>query len=1055
MKTWKALINGLVCAAFAGAILSASAFAQTSSSDIVGTVMDPAGSVVPDTALVLRNKDTNATLEAKSQSDGSYHFSQLVPGNYEITATAKDFKRFVAPDVILRVGTRTTVDVQLTVGDVTTTVEVTGSAKLVKPDDATIGQVITNTSITSLPLNGRNFIQLAQLSPGVTIVGAANSPSASWVGRADMGVVVAGLNERDTSYLLDGVETRSTRWGNSGFLPSVDAIAEFNIERNAFPADQGWGTTVVNTIIRSGSNQYHGTVFEFLRNNDFDARNFFDVGGRPPFHQNQFGTTFGGPIRKNRAFFFGDYEGFRQVLSNTYQGNFPTGTELGGQFSSTVIDPQTGQPFFGNKIPLGRFDTISKNVIPYFPTINRPGSAFNFYRTAATVQSTDQLHTKVDFNLPNNDHLFVRYSFVNWPMLQPGLLPGQGVHFPIADQDATVVHTHIFNPQLVNEFHLGYNRDRNFYNGEGFDGPNLAAQIGLQNTNSNPRDFGLPSFGLTGYNGIGGGVSGTLTTIDEIFQITDNLSYQHGRNDIKVGGEIRHEKLQFTGDFPSSPSFSFNGQYTGNPVGDFLLGLPSAFEWGVGSSTSNFRANQWAYYVEDNIKVMPKLTMSFGLRWEYAEPATEINDRLGFFNMGTNQFETVRGNHLQRGLFNPDKNNYAPRFGFAYSPRAKTVVRGGFGVYYDLVAGNEYQYRGLLNPPGFVVGSAINTLPVPTLSLQDQFPATPEVGEISPQTINPTDRTPYVYQYNMNVQQDLGGYLIEVGYVGSTGHKINRRFNNNIAPANPDVALADRVPHPGFGDILTSQNDGWSNYSGLDVKVEKPFSKGMLLLVAYTYGKAMDIEGPDEYAHRSLSSGPGSFKDMKGPSQIDTPQRFVSSYVYELPFGRGKHLLPNVTGVSDKFVSGWQLNGITTFANGGRFTPNDNWAGWANIGGRRIDPAICVGPNNSSALVSSIRANNLFPYFPVQNMLEPARGTMGNCGRGIIQGPGVNNWDLGLIKNTRVTEKVAIEFRAEFFNTWNHAQFAGLDVGFADSTYGHITSARTGRDVQFGMKVKF
>jgi hypothetical protein len=604
----------------------------------------------------------------------------------------------------------------------------------------------------------------------------------------------------------------------------------------------------------------------------------------------------------------------------------------------------------------------------------------------------------------------------------------------------------------VNQFQIGYNRDRNYYNGDGAYGPNLTAQIGLQHSNANPADFGLPQFGIQGYNVIGTTLVGTLTTIDENFTFSDNLSYHRGRNDIKVGGEIRHEKLQFTGDFPSTPSFVFNGTYTGDPVGDFLLGLPYSFSWGVGSSTSNFRANQWAYYAEDNIKVMPKLTLNFGLRWEYAEPATEINNQLGDFNLSTNQFQNIKQNGLPRGLFIPDKNNFAPRFGFAYNPLSKTVVRGGFGMYYDLIAGNEYQYRGLLNPPNFVVGSAVNTTPAPTYQLMNLFPATPPAGVLSPQTINPTDLTPYTYQYNMNVQQEMRGYLIEVGYVGNTGHKINRRFNNNIADASLTVPLANRRPHPGFGDILTSQNDGWDNYSGLDVKVEKPFSKGMLLLVAYTYGKVMDIDGPDEYAHRSILPGPGSFKDMRGPSQIDTPQRFVSSYVYELPVGKGKRALANVNGVADKLISGWQLNGITTFANGGRFTSSGSQG---NIGGRRIDPGICIGPLNSSSDVSNIRKNNLFPYFNTQNALTPAFNTMGNCGRGTIQGPGVNNWDMGLAKNTKVNERVAVEFRAEFFNTWNHAQFFGLNTSYTSLVYGHITSARDSRDLQFSLKLKF
>lgn len=398
----------------------------------------------------------------------------------------------------------------------------------------------------------------------------------------------------------------------------------------------------------------------------------------------------------------------------------------------------------------------------------------------------------------------------------------------------------------------------------------------------------------------------------------------------------------------------------------------------------------------------------------------------------------------------PDRNNFAPRFGFAYAPREKWVIRGGIGVFYDLLSGNETQFYGVSLPPISQIQSIVNTIPVPTYRLQDMFPAPQFAPSTSPNTVSPFDRTPYVYQYNLGLQHEFRGVLFEAGYVGSTGHKLNRRFMANLARLGPEP-IAQRRPYQGFGDILKSQSDGWSNYNGLNIKVEKPFSKGLLLLAAYTYGKHLDIGGPDEYVHHDWAG----LKDLRGPASINQRQRLVLSYVYELPVGRGKRAFGNAPGPLNTLISGWQLTGITTFSSGQPKTPQAG-TDWANIGQRRMQPAICVGPLNSSNLRSNIRKQpTLFPYFNVQNIVIPDRGTIGNCGRGGIVGPGINNWDMGLLKNTRITERVNVQFRAEFFNIWNHTQFAYLETGFLSPNFGRIGSARPPRDIQFGLKVMF
>jgi len=1030
---------------------------QAFTGDILGVVTDQSGSMVPNATVTLKNMATNVTQETKTADDGSYIFPLILPGTYEITATAAGFKLVIASNIVLHVGERQRVDLKLELGQVSATVEVTAAAALVTPNDTVVGQVITHNAVQTLPLNGRNFLQLAMLSPGVSEIRDAISPITSWEARNDMSIIVEGLRETDSSYLLDGVETRSPRWGGSTIRPTVDAIDEFNVQRNAFTADQGWGTTVVNTVLRAGSNDLHGSAYEFIRNDHLDARNFFDA-NRPPFKQNQFGGTVGGPIRKNKAFFFGSYEGFRETVTNTYLGHVPTQNDRNGIFSTPITDPETGQPFPNNTIPADRYDPVAKNVIPYWPAPNRPFDvALNYGRTAATVDSYDQALGRVDWTLPNGDRMFAHYGFVNEPLVQPSLIAGFGLSRPIADQNFALSHTHIFNPNTVNELHLGYNRSKVNSLNEGAYGPDLAKQIGLTNTTQNPAGFGLPGFDVTGCCGVGQGFTQTQVTLDQMFEVNDFLSYIRGKHTLKLGIDVRRQRLFIVNDFPSSAQFSFSGQYTGTAFADFLLGLPNFAQEGLGDSSANFRSTQLSWFVQDNYKVTPKLNLYFGLRYEYPSPYTEINNKQGWLNFATGELIHVGPGKWPRGLSIPDTNNFAPRFGFAYNPISKTVIRGGFGVFYDLVSANETQFRGVLMPPWFEIFGESNTTPTPSYALSNLFPTTIITQNSSPNTMNPFDRTPYVYMYNMNVQRSAFGALFEVGYVGSTGHKLNRRFNENLAVPGPEP-LADRRPFPLFGDILSSVNNGWSNYDGLNVKVEKRYSKGLLLLVAYTYGKALDIGGPDEYAHRDVT---GTLKDLRGPSSIDQRQRFVTSYSYDLPFGKGKKYWGNL-GAMDKVVGGWSVTGITTFGSGHPSGPQLGNGGtstdWANIGQRRIQPAICIGPVNSSSLRANIRNNPvLYPYFPVQNILVPAPGTLGNCGRNMIVGPGVNDWDMGFLKDTRVTERVGIQFRAEFFNIWNHAQFFAPDSDPLDAstTFGRITSAGAPREIQFGLKLLF
>jgi len=1028
----------------AAAILIPYLDAQTFTGGIVGTARDPSGNVVPGAELIARNEATNASRTAISGDTGEFSFTQLVPGTYTVEASMTGFSRSVAKGIVVQVGTTTTINLRLEIGEITNAIEVSAASEVVQSDEVELGQVLDDKIIQELPLNGRNFIQLATLSPGVIPIGSNPSPLTSWTGRTDLGIIVSGLRETDTSYLLDGIETREPRWGGTSFRPSVDAIAEFKVQRNAFTADQGFGTAVVNTVVRSGTNKFHGAVFEYHRNGVMDARNFFDPAKKPPYKQNQFGVAVGGPIKKDKIFYFFNYEGYRSRLSSTSRGIVPTPEAMSGQFSKAITDPLTGQPFPGNRIPDNRIDPIIKTVRTYFPAPNLTGDpVYNYIRELSRANDSDQIHAKVDFTLSEKNNLSARFSWVDDDLLQPSLFEGYGLVRPLNSTNVSLMDTHVFGPSLVNEFRIGYNRSIDNSLPEGAFGEDGTSKIGLKNVTNKPANFvKLPGFSLAGLTGIGQGSSAALFTVDNLYVVNENLTYKKGRHTLKVGTALRPNHLSFSGDFPSNPVFQFDSRYTGDAVGDFLLGLFYYNLNFIGDSSANLHGTDMAFYLQDDWKITPKLNLYFGLRHEYFMPREEENGKFSYLDLNTLQFVQ------QNPLFEPDRNNFAPRVGFAYSPAEKTAIRAGVGVYYDLIASNETQFWGLLTPPNSQVTSFNNTFPVPQYRVDGMFPDPQFAPTSAPNITDPKNRIPYVYQYNLNIQREYKGILVEAGYVGSTGHKLNRRVNVNLAYPEPGVPIQERVPFPKYTTVLGSLNNGWSNYNGFNLRVEKTFSHDLYLLTAYTLGKVLDIGGPDEYVHGDRT---GKIEEAVGPAFSDNRHRLSTSWIYQLPFGKDD---TGATGnkVVSAIVRDWELSGVLTLQSG-RYTSVTVSGDRAQIGERRLQPAIRLGEGNDPDLRSNIRDTaNLSPYFRTEDFVLPDMGTMGNGGRGILLMPGANNWDVSLSRFFPITEEKKVQFRAEFFNAFNHAQFAGLGTSVNAAGFGRITSARTPRDIQFGLK---
>lgn len=1080
-------------------LFAASLCGQAITGDLLVNVTDPSGAVVGGARLELVETGTNLKFPAETDSLGNHLYSQLKPGLYKLTVTAPGFQVTVLDDIRILIGQRTRVDVRLIVGAVTETVTVSaGTVTLLNSESAAMGQVIDQKPIVELPLNGRNFIQLAQISAGAVPIGIGVSPATSWTGRGDSTLSIAGGRETNVSFLVNGIETRNSRFGSAGIRPSIEAIQEFRVQRTTFGAEFGRSAAIVNTTLRSGTNELHLTAFEFLRNRNLDANNFFAnrTGQRkPPFSQNNFGTAVGGPVRlpkiydgRDKTFFFFNFEGLRQREGITSTGIYPSRAQLSGNLADdsagtgfyplvsafcqanrgsrkcmNVIDPTSGQPFAGNVIPTGRLDPITQKALPWILTPNLAEAAgaaafpnFNTVGAPKIINDWDQYNVRLDHRLGSKDHLFGSFSYADEAHLRPALRPLGGDNFPQSNRLVTATYNRIFSPSILNEFRFGYNRSRTFRLAETSFGRDYAREVfGLKNTTDQPIMFGVPGFNITGFSGVGS-ISQAIGALDENFQFVDNLSITSGKHNLRTGFQISRQKYFQITNFSGNPSFNFDGRYTGIQgfgLADFLLGIPFRASGAIGDSIQNLRTTFWSGYLQNDWRVLPSLTLNFGLRYEYAPSPTEKDNKSLVFSPELAR-TVLAGQGVRRSIVDPDWNNFAPRVGFAYRPRflKNTVLRGGAGIYYSTDNFNEEQFKAI-GPPLFQPQTIDGDPRRPTLFMRDMLPSFAASPNINPFSFDRLNRTPYLSQWSFGIQRTLGNdFLAEVEYAGSTGQKLPQRRNLNIARLDPTgaIPIAQRAPYPQFSFILLTYNGGWSSYNALTAKLEKRFTGGLYLLASYTLQKSLDLGATDEFSALS-----GEFKKWdKGHSTFDVPQRLVLSYVYELPFGRGKPLWSNVRGVADKLLSGWQINGITTFAEG-QFRTVTLGLDWLVIGTftqsrPNIVGDIKAGRSLPDAYLSPAAFD--FPRDAAGNRIR----VQGNAGRNSIQMPGLNNWDLGIFKNTSVGERFVTQFRLEMFNGFNHTQFGPPNLSSTSPNFGRIGGTLvTARRIQMGLKINY
>ena len=1058
--------------------------AQIASGTIVGTAYDPSNAIVAGAEITLINTQTHQRRTLVTDSAGNFTAAQLPAGVYTISSTAPSFKRQEVENITLLVNQTVRVDVHFQVGEVTEEVTVQASAVTLEGETSSVGQVIEQERIVDLPLNGRNFMQLANISSGV--VPAYNARSATITnqsGREDLAVHVSGGRGDTNSYLLDGVEMRSSWFNSPSILISVDAAQEFKIQKNLFSGDYGQGSGIVSMVTRSGGNDFHGSVYEFFRNDKLDAANFFDnFNNRPksPLRYNQFGASAGGAIIKNRLFFFGNYEALRNRRSSTLTALVPTRAQLNGNLAglpstksvggvATIVDPLTGQPFPGNVIPAERMSQIARNFVQYIP---EPTPGFNVagrntVATRSRDRDDDQYTARLDYTLSEKDSFFGRYTNFDSSLENPGLPPYSGSFFPYSGQNFIFQETHVFSPRTLNVVKLGYNRAKVFNSWFPAES-SLATEIGLKNLNQVPAEYGLPSFAVTQGYTLGGGGGINQGGIDNLYQISDTVTLNRGHHNLSLGMDFRAVQFQLRLGLNNNGAITYDGRYSGSSVADYLLGYVASGTAQMGLGLANWRSKSTNVFIADDFKITPRLTLNLGLRYEYDTPFSEIDGKEGYFDTSKGQLivglsenqtplrlpNVVLDPNLRPGVWFKDTNNFAPRIGLAYRLTGTAAVRAGYGVFYAKTQGNELQFK-INTPPTVVAATLTGSLTTPNvLADRDLFPnpASPSfpVSTLSPFSVDPSDRTPYLQQWNFSWQQELPGQLLgEVAYVGSVGHKLAERTNINqaVLPANPasPTPIAERRPFPNFGDILSALFQENSNYNSLQARLEKRFSSGLAFLQSYTWSHSIDTasRGSGGSWHQNVRR----LRDDRGSSDFDVRHRFASSFSYQLPFGRGRSWLSNASGVAGKLVEGWQVHGIASFNTGNTFSVTVS-GDRANVGGFPFQRA------NRSCDGNLPRGDRTFlRYFDTSCFTVTPLGTFGNSGRNVIEIPGLNNWDLSLFKDTQLTESLKLQFRAEFYNAFNHTQFGQPELGVQSAFFGQISSARAAREVQFGLKL--
>jgi hypothetical protein len=1054
----KSLASAVLRLAFLVALLVLPAFAQISGS-VAGSVHDASGAVVANASVELVNKGTSAKSTTVTDESGEFRFLLIPVGDYTLSAEAAGFARAELSSVTILLGQSTRADLILRVSSASAQVEVSGNVVALQTESATVSGIVEHESIVNLPLNGRNFVQLVALQPN-----AVPSPRTSFFRNLGGYNVIAGAPVEATAVTIDGVNIRDINDPRINISLNPDVIQEFQEAQSSYSATQGLGGGAqVNLVTKSGTNRFHGSAFEFLRNDILDAKNFFDK-NKPPYRQNQFGGSFGGPIIKNKTFFYAGYEGLRIVKQETFRYTVPTVAQRNGDFSGgpQIYDPLTVDntsqraPFAGNQIPVSRFSPESvKALAILYPLPNLPGNTNNLVGHPPDNSINDQFSVRIDEKLSAADSLFGRYIYYNYRR-KTGIfanLPNFGDNFNTPSQNAAVAYIHVFGPRTLNQARFGYHRMTQVI--EDFQiHVRINEQIGITGTST--TFFGNPNITIAGLNRTGGISNAPNDRSDNGYYLYDDFSRGIGKHSLQMGGDLVWEQVNgginafARGNFGFRPTYTsqIGAAGTGNAVADFLLGYPSSSSRGLGIGFRNFRQRRTGLYFNDDWKVSDRLSLNVGLRWEYAGPGFEAHNHLSGFDPNSGAIVMAGQGGIPRGLRDSNWTDIQPRVGVAYRLGSRMVIRSGYGLYFFPLTMFPTPFLNLLNKPFFTSESYFGNSGAPNLTLANAFPSGTGVSSTSLNSVNAHLKDPYLHQWNFAVEREIAtGMTLTLGYLGNKGVDLRNSQNINAPTAGPGT-LQSKRPYPAFSTISSYENIGSSNYNSGYVKVERRFKGGLTFQSSYTYGKLLDTGGivqPGDLSD-NLGRNPLRPQDERGRSFFDARQRFVASYVWQLPVGRGKAFGKDWSGALDQILGQWQVNGIVTLQSGLPITPVlaiDN----SNTGLFADRPDVVGNPNNGPKTASK--------WFDTSAFALPVQYSYGSAGRNIIDGPCIKTVDFSLFKGFVITEAARLEFRTEFFNLFNHPNFDPPGTTFGTSTFGVIGSAGDSRQIQFGLKFLF
>ena len=1084
-----------IAIAFVTVGLSVSSLGQSTNATLSGTVEDAQGALVPNAAITVMQIDTGQSRSTQSGVDGHYIITDLPIGSYRITASSPGFKTLVVPSVTLQMNQSAVMPLALAVGSATEQITVTTEVPLLNTDTSSVGQVVENQSIESQPLNGRDFWQLVALVPGASYTpgGQGTITGGGSLRASVVNVQIDGTGFIWNGWLMDGADITEYEQGGTNVQPNVDALAEFKVFSANMPAEYGHTPNVVSVSMKSGTNAFHGTAYEFIRNDVLDAHNYFAVTSKNILRRNQFGGTVGGPIKKDKVFFFSDIEASRQSQGITFSDIVPSDAMRTGNFGGDSVklkDPTTGQPFPDNVIPSNRISPQASFFLPYMPTTSQGN--FSGAQTLNIIKGD----IKVDAALTSADHLLARYSIADNQETDPNQFPALKFQsLGSRAQNLAFSETHMFGSRWLNEARASYYRDYFLFSSilGGTDFLTPAGITGYETTQVTPS---FPYITMSGYSAFNGSGSGDFPKSNRIrtWQYADTVSYTAGKHEVRFGGQMWVQRHTFYNGQGQEGIFTFTSQYTGDAFGDYLVGLPAQVYRSYPLDLYGNRAIQWAVFAQDNYRLTHDVTVNIGLRWEYNPFFQGINGQTSAFDFGTGKIIVPTNKDgqildpnaqpetpLLLPLFSdrtlgssalglPDTirktgpGQFAPRIGLAWRPGGSNIVavRAAYGLF-PIFLDTNMALQWAHVPPFLIQQTIINPIGTPQFDWADPFQgqplvaANPNPGVACPGTnlalnscvmpqISSTRATfdhTYMEQYSLAVQtQILKDMSLNIGYVGN--HTVHGQLNTvpeNVPVPGPGAVQARR-PFPQWGQAGLSNSWGSSNYNSLQASLEKRLNSGVYALISYTWSKCMD--------NGSTESGPPTLSLLAqnyGVCSYDITNNLTISSIYQLPFGRGRTFLKDSTGFVNGLVGGWELAGILTDRTGLPFTPT--------ISSDRANTGISgEWPNRVGS--GTLAHRSAQQWFDPTAFTIPAQYTYGDSRRDILRSQGLVDVDATLKKTFALGESKdrGLEFRFESFNLANHPTFAAPNATIGSSSAGRVTSTLNSNRI-FQAAVKF